>query len=198
MREPLLRAGVRALLAIPLLREEHLIGALLVFRKSPGEFPSHVVEVLETFATQSAIAIQNARLFREIEAKGRQLEVASRHKSQFLANMSHELRTPLNAILGDRLRPGDRMMARRILAVDDQEDNRRILRDLLTNAGYEVMESATGADAVAQAEAHRPDLILMDIQPALTLPSRPRSSARTTTGWARSAGMIAGGSPGWP
>jgi two-component system cell cycle response regulator DivK len=56
------------------------------------------------------------------------------------------------------------MMARRILAVDDQEDNRRILRDLLTNAGYEVLESATGGDAVTQAEAHRPDLILMDIQ----------------------------------
>src|SRR5678816_3959165 len=55
---------------------------------------------LQTFATQSALAIQNARLFREIEAKGRELEVASRHKSQFLANMSHELRTPLNAILG--------------------------------------------------------------------------------------------------
>jgi CheY-like chemotaxis protein len=58
------------------------------------------VELLRTFATQSALAIQNARLFREIETKGRELEVASRHKSQFLANMSHELRTPLNAILG--------------------------------------------------------------------------------------------------
>ena len=55
-------------------------------------------------------------------------------------------------------------MARRILAVDDQEDNRRILHDLLTNAGYEVLESKTGSDAVAQAEAHRPDLILMDVQ----------------------------------
>jgi signal transduction histidine kinase len=59
-----------------------------------------VVALLQTFATQSAIAIQNARLFREIADKGQQLEIASRHKSQFLANMSHELRTPLNAILG--------------------------------------------------------------------------------------------------
>ena len=58
------------------------------------------MNLLQTFATQSALAIQNARLFREIEEKGRELEVASRHKSQFLANMSHELRTPLNAILG--------------------------------------------------------------------------------------------------
>ena len=67
---------------------------------SPGRFPPETVSLLQTFATQSALAIQNARLFREIEAKGRELEVASRHKSQFLANMSHELRTPLNAILG--------------------------------------------------------------------------------------------------
>ena len=59
-----------------------------------------VVDLLQTFATQSALAIQNARLFREIEDKSRQLEAASRHKSEFLANMSHELRTPLNAIIG--------------------------------------------------------------------------------------------------
>ncbi len=59
-----------------------------------------MVELLKTFATQSAMAIQNARLFREIEATGKQLEVASRHKAEFLANMSHELRTPLNAITG--------------------------------------------------------------------------------------------------
>jgi len=59
-----------------------------------------MIELLQTFATQSALAIQNARLFREIEEKSRQLEVASQHKSEFLANMSHELRTPLNAIIG--------------------------------------------------------------------------------------------------
>ena len=69
-------------------------------RREPGTFPPETVNLLQTFATQSALAIQNARLFREIEAKSRELEVASRHKSQFLANMSHELRTPLNAILG--------------------------------------------------------------------------------------------------
>jgi signal transduction histidine kinase len=69
-------------------------------RKTPGEFPKSTVDLLETFADQSVLAIQNARLFREIEEKSRELEVASKHKSQFLANMSHELRTPLNAILG--------------------------------------------------------------------------------------------------
>jgi signal transduction histidine kinase len=99
-RDVLLRVGYRALLAVPLVREDHVIGALSVNRKAPGEFAPEVIELLRTFATQSALAIQNARLFREIETKGRELEVASRHKSQFLANMSHELRTPLNAILG--------------------------------------------------------------------------------------------------
>src|SRR5207248_5037091 len=69
-------------------------------RRAPGSFPPPVVDLLQTFAAQSVLAIQNARLFHELEDKGRQLELASRHKSQFLANMSHELRTPLNAIIG--------------------------------------------------------------------------------------------------
>ncbi|MEE8196909.1 MAG: response regulator, partial [Acidiferrobacterales bacterium] len=94
------QTGFRALLAVPLLREERIIGGLVVRRKTPGEFPQDVLDLLQTFATQSALAIQNARLFREIEEKSQQLEVASQHKSQFLANMSHELRTPLNAIIG--------------------------------------------------------------------------------------------------
>jgi signal transduction histidine kinase len=100
LREGLLRSGARAVLAVPLLREDRLIGGLVVNRNSPGEFLPEVVALLQTFATQSALAIQNARLFREIEDKSRQLEAASRHKSEFLANMSHELRTPLNAIIG--------------------------------------------------------------------------------------------------
>jgi two-component system, NtrC family, sensor kinase len=100
IRDAFVRAGYRALLAVPLVREDHLIGGLTVVRKTPGEFAPATVDLLRTFATQSAIAIQNARLFREIEEKSRQLEVASQHKSEFLANMSHELRTPLNAIIG--------------------------------------------------------------------------------------------------
>ena len=100
VREILLRLGFRSILAVPLMRDNHLLGGLAVNRKNPGEFDAQVIDLLKTFATQSALAIQNARLFREIEIKSRQLETASRHKSEFLANMSHELRTPLNAIIG--------------------------------------------------------------------------------------------------
>ena len=100
LREIIERDGFRALLAVPLLREDRLIGGLVVRRRAPGQFQEETVDLLQTFATQSALAIQNARLFREIENKGRELEIASKHKSEFLANMSHELRTPLNAILG--------------------------------------------------------------------------------------------------
>src|SRR5262249_19016415 len=78
----------RALPAVPLLREEQLIGALVVRRTAPGPFPKETVDLLQTFATQSVLAIHNARLFHEIELKSRELEVASHHKSEFLANMS--------------------------------------------------------------------------------------------------------------
>ena len=94
------RAGYRALLIAPLLRSDHIVGFLVVRRKKPGLFPKETLDLLKTFADQSVLAIQNARLFSEIDDKSRQLEVQSQHKSQFLANMSHELRTPLNAILG--------------------------------------------------------------------------------------------------
>jgi GAF domain-containing protein/CheY-like chemotaxis protein len=100
LRDVLLKTGTRALLSIPLLRDDHLVGGLTVNKKTPGAFSPEVIDLLKTFAAQSALAIQNARLFREIGDKGRQLEVADRHKSEFLANMSHELRTPLNAIIG--------------------------------------------------------------------------------------------------
>jgi signal transduction histidine kinase/CheY-like chemotaxis protein len=96
----ILRAGYRAVLVVPLLHSEQIVGALVVRRQEPGEFPKNTIDLLKTFADQSVLAIQNARLFREIEDKSRQLAEASQHKSQFLANMSHELRTPLNAILG--------------------------------------------------------------------------------------------------
>ena len=96
----MIKAGYRARLLVPLLAPDGPVGALVVRRREPGEFPKSTVDLLRTFAAQSVLAIQNARLFSEIGQKSQQLEVASQHKSQFLANMSHELRTPLNAVLG--------------------------------------------------------------------------------------------------
>ena len=98
--ELLMQLGYRARLVIPLLASDQIVGALVVRRKGPGEFAKDTVELLQTFAAQSALAIRNAQLFSEVEDKSRQLGEASQHKSQFLANMSHELRTPLNAIIG--------------------------------------------------------------------------------------------------
>jgi signal transduction histidine kinase len=99
-KEAVLASGIRALLAVPMVREGHVIGALVVTRNTPGAFSAETIELLKSFAGQSALAIHNAKLFEDLERQGQELEAASRHKSEFLANMSHELRTPLNAVLG--------------------------------------------------------------------------------------------------
>jgi GAF domain-containing protein len=100
MRELQKRAGFRTVLGVPLLRDGVPIGLLSVNRTTVRPFTDKQIEFVTAFADQAAIAIENVRLFDEIQDKSRQLEIASQHKSQFLANMSHELRTPLNAILG--------------------------------------------------------------------------------------------------
>src|SRR5262245_32451363 len=100
LRNVAIEAGLRAALVVPLLGGEGPLGALTLQRRQPGEFPEAVVSLMQTFADQSAIALENARLFEQIAQKSRELEIASQHKSQFVANMSHELRTPLAAILG--------------------------------------------------------------------------------------------------
>jgi signal transduction histidine kinase len=94
------REGVRTVLAVPMLRDDRLLGVVTMWRREVRPFSQRQISLVQTFAQQAVIAIENVRLFTALEDKSRQLEVASRHKSAFLANMSHELRTPLNAIIG--------------------------------------------------------------------------------------------------
>ncbi len=130
LRQTLIESGVRAILAVPMVREGRLIGCLGVTRNLPGQFPADTIELLRTFATQSALAIQNARLFHEIADKSRQLEAASRHKSEFLANMSHELRTPLNAVIGF----SEVLLQRMFGALNDKQDE--YLKDIYASGQH--------------------------------------------------------------
>jgi GAF domain-containing protein/HAMP domain-containing protein len=100
LRDQAIAAGYRSVLIVPLVGADRILGATILQRRAVGEFPETAVRLMQTLASQSVLAIQNARLFREIADKSEQLRLASQHKSQFLANMSHELRTPMNAILG--------------------------------------------------------------------------------------------------
>jgi signal transduction histidine kinase len=130
LRETLVESGIRAILAVPMVREGRLIGCLAVTRNQPGDFPAETIDLLRTFATQSALAIQNARLFHEIADKSRQLEAASRHKSEFLANMSHELRTPLNAVIGF----SEVLLQRMFGALNDKQDE--YLKDIYASGQH--------------------------------------------------------------
>jgi GAF domain-containing protein len=155
VRGALVRAGYRALLAVPLVREEHLLGGLTVIRKTTGAFAPEAIELLQTFATQSSLAIQNARLFREIEEKSRQLEVASQHKSEFLANMSHELRTPLNAIIGFSEVLSDRMFG------ELNEKQEEYLKDIYAS-GTHLLSLINDILDLSKIEAGRMELELSD------------------------------------
>jgi signal transduction histidine kinase len=179
VRGALVRAGYRALLAVPLVREGHLIGGLTVIRKTPGAFAPETIELLQTFATQSSLAIQNARLFREIEDKSRQIEVASQHKSEFLANMSHELRTPLNAIIGFSEVLTDRMFGE----LNEKQDE--YLKDIYAS-GTHLLSLINDILDLSKIEAGRMELELTDfhlptaLDNALTL-VRERAGRRSIT-----------------
>jgi two-component system, NtrC family, sensor kinase len=168
LRDILLRTGTRAVLAVPMLCENKLIGGLTVSKRTPGEFSPEVIELLTTFATQSSLAIHNARLFREIEIKSRQLEVASQHKSEFLANMSHELRTPLNAIIGF-----SELLSERLYG-DLNEKQEEYLKDIHAS-GQHLLSLINDILDLSKIEAGRMELELTDfdlptaIDNALTL-----------------------------
>jgi len=178
-REVLVRAGYRAALAVPLVREGRLLGGLTVFRRSPGEFAPEVVDLLRTFATQSALAIQNARLFREIEDKSRQLEVASQHKSEFLANMSHELRTPLNAIIGFSEVLNERMFG------ELNEKQEEYLKDIYSS-GQHLLSLINDILDLSKVEAGRMELEVTDFDLPVAIDNalilvRERASRRGIT-----------------
>jgi signal transduction histidine kinase/DNA-binding response OmpR family regulator len=143
--------GVRAVVAVPLLREEHVTGALVIRRKVAGEIAPSIVKLLQTLASQSVLAIENARLFKESQAKSGQLAEASKLKSQFLANMSHELRTPLNAIIG--LTEMLHEDARELKRADELEPLERVLR-----AAHHLLELINDILDLSKIEAGRMDL----------------------------------------
>ena len=122
--------GIRSLLATPLVRDGVAIGLIRLRRSEPRPFTDKQIALLQTFADQAVIAIENVRLFHEIHDKSQQLEAASRHKSEFLANMSHELRTPLNAIIGFSEVLAERMFG------DVNEKQAEYLQDILSSGRH--------------------------------------------------------------
>jgi len=162
VRPILARLGYRSLLAVPLLFEERIVGGLVVSRKEAGSFPPEVVNLLQTFATQSVLAIQNARLFREIADKSQQLDTASRHKSEFLANMSHELRTPLNAIIGFSEVLLERMFG------EVNEKQTEYLQDILSS-GQHLLSLINDILDLSKVEAGRMELALAPFHLPLAL-----------------------------
>jgi len=149
--EVLRQDGWRSVLAVPMVRGDLIVGVLVIRRRSVGEFPPDMVELLRTFASQSSIAIVNARLFQELETKSAELTVASRHKSEFLASMSHELRTPLNAVIGFSEVLLDRLFG----DLNDRQDE--YVRDIW-NSGRHLLELLNEILDLSKVEAGQMDL----------------------------------------
>ncbi len=143
--------GWRSVLAVPMLRQDRMVGALVIRRKTAGSFSEDTLELLQTVASQSALAILNARLFGELETKTAELEIASHHKSEFLASMSHELRTPLNAVIGFSEVLLDRMFG------DINERQEEYLRDIW-NSGRHLLELLNEILDLSKVEAGKMEL----------------------------------------
>ncbi len=143
--------GWRSMIAVPMLRGERIIGALVVRRRTTGGFSDETVEFLETFAGQSALAVWNAQLFRELETKSAELQVVSQHKSEFLASMSHELRTPLNAVIGF----SEVLLERMFGELNDRQDE--YLRDILSS-GKHLLQLLNDILDLSKVEAGRMEL----------------------------------------
>ena len=145
--------GWRSVLAVPVLRGGQIMGAMVVRRKTPGEFTDEVKEFMQTFASQSAVAVFNARVFRELERKTAELQVVSQHKSDFLASMSHELRTPLNAIIGF----SEVLLEQMFGALNERQDE--YLHDIL-DSGKHLLELLNEILDLSKVEAGRMELEL--------------------------------------
>ena len=153
-------SNYRSTLAVPMLRGEEIVGAITMTRSGePRPFTDKQIELVTTFADQAVIAIQNVRLFDEIQEKSRQLEVAGKHKSEFLANMSHELRTPLNAIIGYSE-----------MLQEEAEDlgTTAFIPDLkkINSAGKHLLELINGVLDLSKIEAGKMELYLEDFDVA--------------------------------
>ena len=166
-------AGWRSVLAVPMLHEGVIVGALVVRRRTAGDFSQDTAELLQTFASQSALAIVNARLFRELEHKTGELQVASRHKSEFLASMSHELRTPLNAVIGF----SEVLLQRMFGDINDRQED--YLRDIL-GSGRHLLELLNDILDLSKVEAGRMELEPSTFSVRGGARVRPRDGPRTS------------------
>ncbi len=144
-------AGWRSVVAVPMLRDEQIVGSLVVRRKTTGDFSEETLDLLETFASQSALALLNAQLYRELKEQSAELELASRHKSEFLASMSHELRTPLNAVLGF----SEVLLERMFGDINDRQEE--YLRDI-HGSGKHLLELLNEILDLSKVEAGRMEL----------------------------------------
>jgi signal transduction histidine kinase/ActR/RegA family two-component response regulator len=157
--QALRRVGWRSMLAVPLHREQEIIGMLVVRRTVPGRFQDATIQLMATLASQSTAAIHHARLFRELQDKSGELEVAGRHKSEFLASMSHELRTPLNAVIGF----SDVLLEQMFGELNERQ--KAYIRDI-RDSGTHLLELITEILDLSKVEAGR-----MELEPApLSLP----------------------------